>query len=54
VWGAVRFSWWMTNLLHTYDGEDAFSPRLRQAEMSYLRRSAAAQTAFAENYVGLR
>jgi p-hydroxybenzoate 3-monooxygenase len=52
VWGAVRFSWWMTNLLHTYDGEDAFSPRLRHAEMSYLRRSAAAQTAFAENYVG--
>jgi p-hydroxybenzoate 3-monooxygenase len=54
VWSAVRFSWWMTNLLHNYDGEDAFSRRLRHAEIAYLRRSAAAQTAFAENYVGLR
>ena len=54
VWSAVRFSWWMTNLFHAYDGEDAFSRRLRHAEFAYLRRSAAAQTAFAENYVGLR
>jgi p-hydroxybenzoate 3-monooxygenase len=54
VWSAVRFSWWMTNLLHAYDGEDAFSRRLRKAELSFLRRSAAAQTAFAENYVGMR
>jgi p-hydroxybenzoate 3-monooxygenase len=54
VWGAVRFSWWMTNLLHKYDGEDAFSLRLRHAEIAHLRRSAAAQTAFAESYVGLR
>lgn len=54
VWSAVRFSWWMTNLFHEYDGEDAFSRRLRKAELAFLRRSAAAQTAFAENYVGMR
>ncbi len=53
IWKAVRFSWWMTNLLHRYDSDDAFTRRLKRAELSYLRTSSAAQTAFAENYVGL-
>ena len=53
VWKAVRFSWWMTALLHRQKDEDAFSVRLRQTELSYLRSSIAAQTVFAENYVGL-
>jgi p-hydroxybenzoate 3-monooxygenase len=53
VWKAVRFSWWMTNLLHRYDADDAFARRLRQAELSYLQSSLAAQTVFADNYVGL-
>jgi p-hydroxybenzoate 3-monooxygenase len=52
VWSAVRFSWWMTALLHRGNGEDAFSLQLRRAEFSYLRSSIAAQTVFAENYVG--
>jgi p-hydroxybenzoate 3-monooxygenase len=43
----------MTTLLHEHAGEDAFSARLRRAELSYLRTSPAAQTVFAENYVGL-
>jgi p-hydroxybenzoate 3-monooxygenase len=54
VWNAVRFSWWMTNLLHRYDSDDAFTRRLKRAELSHLRTSSAAQAAFAENYVGSR
>jgi p-hydroxybenzoate 3-monooxygenase len=53
IWGAERFSWWMTSTLHTFPDVDAFGHRLQEAELSYLVRSAAAQTALAENYVGL-
>ncbi len=53
VWQAVRFSWWMTTLLHRFPNEDAFGSRTRRAELEYLFDSLAAQRAFAENYVGL-
>jgi p-hydroxybenzoate 3-monooxygenase len=53
VWKVQRFSWWMTQLLHRYDGEDAFGHRVRMAELDYLAGSTAAQTTLAENYVGL-
>ncbi len=54
VWAAVRFSWWFTTLMHRFPGEDAaFEQHMQEAELDYLERSAAAQTAFAENYVGL-
>jgi p-hydroxybenzoate 3-monooxygenase len=53
VWQAVRFSWWMTTLLHQFPNEDAFGSRTRKAELDYLFDSPAAQRAFAENYVGL-
>jgi p-hydroxybenzoate 3-monooxygenase len=53
VWQAVRFSWWMTTLLHRFPDEDAFGSRTRRAELEYLFDSPAAQRAFAENYVGL-
>jgi p-hydroxybenzoate 3-monooxygenase len=53
VWKVQRFSWWMTQLLHRYDGGDAFEERVRLAELDYLAGSAAAQTTLAENYVGL-
>jgi p-hydroxybenzoate 3-monooxygenase len=43
----------MTTLLHRQIDEDSFSIRLRQTELSYLRSSVAAQTVFAENYVGV-
>ncbi len=52
VWKAERFSWWMTNLLHRFDGP-GFDQRIQQAEMSYLFSSRSALTALAENYVGL-
>ena len=53
VWQSVRFSWWMTSLLHHFPGEDAFSGRIRERELEYVFSSAAAQSVLAENYVGL-
>ncbi|MDJ0757306.1 MAG: 4-hydroxybenzoate 3-monooxygenase [Ardenticatenaceae bacterium] len=52
VWKAIRFSWWFTGLMHKYD-DDPISHRLQVAELGYIAGSAAAQTAMAENYVGL-
>ncbi|MDY6947110.1 MAG: 4-hydroxybenzoate 3-monooxygenase [Pseudomonadota bacterium] len=53
VWQAVRFSWWMTSLLHRFPGEDPFTSRIRISELEYLFASEAAQRKLAENYVGL-
>jgi p-hydroxybenzoate 3-monooxygenase len=53
VWMSVRFSWWMTTLLHRFPDEDPLAARLRRAEFDYLLGSAHAQAALAENYVGL-
>lgn len=53
VWKAERFSWWMTNLLHRLHEEMSFEARMQRAELEYLAASRAAQTALAENYVGL-
>jgi p-hydroxybenzoate 3-monooxygenase len=53
VWKAVRFSWWMTTLLHRFPGEGEFAFRLQEAELDYLATSEAAQRSLAENYVGL-
>jgi p-hydroxybenzoate 3-monooxygenase len=53
VWKAVRFSWWMTNLLHRFPDNGEFGRRVQQAELDYLCGSRAAATALAENYVGL-
>jgi len=53
VWKAQRFSWWMTTLTHRFPEASGFERRAQAAELSYLVGSAAAQTALAENYVGL-
>ncbi len=53
VWKAVRFSWWMTTLLHRFPDNGEFGRRIQQAELDYLCGSSAAATALAENYVGL-
>ena len=53
IWKAERFSWWMTNLLHTFDDDGDFNARIRKAELEYLVTSPAAMAALAENYVGL-
>ena len=52
VWKAVRFSWWLTTLMHRF-GRDDFDRRIQEAELDYLAGSEAAQRSFAENYVGL-
>ncbi len=53
VWKAQRFSWWMTSLLHNFDAAEGFQNRIHRAELEYTLSSRAAQTALAENYVGL-
>jgi p-hydroxybenzoate 3-monooxygenase len=53
VWKAERFSWWMTSNLHRFPEHSAFEHRTQRAELDYLVSSTAAQTALAENYVGL-
>lgn len=53
VWKAVRFSWWMTTLLHRFPDTDDFGQRIQEAELDYLVRSRAASAVLAENYVGL-
>ncbi|HTE81649.1 MAG TPA: 4-hydroxybenzoate 3-monooxygenase [Reyranella sp.] len=53
VWKAERFSWWMTMLLHRLHPDTSFEAQMQRAELDYLASSRAAQTALAENYVGL-
>jgi p-hydroxybenzoate 3-monooxygenase len=53
VWKAVRFSWWMTTMLHRFPDTGEFGQRIQEAELDYLVHSKAAATALAENYVGL-
>jgi p-hydroxybenzoate 3-monooxygenase len=53
VWKAQRFSWWMTSILHRFEGDNAFDRRRQLAELDYVTGSRAAATALAENYVGL-
>ncbi|MBV9375193.1 MAG: 4-hydroxybenzoate 3-monooxygenase [Alphaproteobacteria bacterium] len=53
VWQAERFSWWMTRLLHCFPQDTGFDRKVQRAELEYLARSVPAQTALAENYVGL-
>jgi p-hydroxybenzoate 3-monooxygenase len=53
VWKAERFAWWLTALMHRFPENGPIERRLQRAEFDYLRDSRAAQTAFAENYVGL-
>ncbi|MEM6354064.1 MAG: 4-hydroxybenzoate 3-monooxygenase [Pseudomonadota bacterium] len=53
VWKVERFSWQMTTLLHRFPEAGGFNERIRLAELDYLFSSRAAQTAMAENYVGL-
>lgn len=53
VWGAVRFSWWLTTLLHRFPDQTPFDQRAQEQELSYLASSPAAQSALCEQYVGL-
>lgn len=53
IWKAERFSWWMTSLLHKFDGQTLFDRRIQAAEFNTLASSHALQTALAEAYLGI-
>jgi len=53
IWKTERFSWWMTTLLHYLPENGDLGVKLQQAELEYVFQSDAAQTVWAENYVGL-
>lgn len=57
VWRAEHFSWWMTSMLHRFDGDDptndAFQRQLELSQLRYTVSSHAAAASLAENYVGL-
>ncbi len=53
VWGAVRFSWWLTNLLHRFPDQEAFDLRAQEQELTYLSSSEAYMKAVCEQYAGL-
>ena len=53
VWKAVRFSWWMTQILHKFPDTGTIGARFQIAELDYVVHSKAAMTSLSENYVGL-
>jgi p-hydroxybenzoate 3-monooxygenase len=53
VWASVRFSWWMTTLLHRFPDQTDIDQRLQEAELAYLQSSEHAQAAMCEQYAGL-
>ncbi|HSK25123.1 MAG TPA: 4-hydroxybenzoate 3-monooxygenase [Egicoccus sp.] len=53
VWKAVRFSWWMTTVMHRFPDTDAFDFQIQQAELELLEDLEVARANLAHNYVGL-
>ena len=53
VWKAVRYSTYMTGLLHRFPAQSGFDRQLQLTELDYIAGSQAASTVIAENYVGL-
>ena len=53
VWGSVRFSWWLTNLLHRFPDMTEFQQRAQECELAYLASSQHASASVAEQYAGL-
>jgi p-hydroxybenzoate 3-monooxygenase len=53
VWNAVRFSWWMTMMLHRFPENSDFDQRIQEAELHYVMASPTGRASLAENYVGL-
>lgn len=53
IWRAQHFSWWMTSMLHRFEGASEFDLRRQLAELDMVTSSKAAATTIAENYAGL-
>lgn len=53
VWKVVRYSWFMTSLLHRFPAHSPFERAIQLGELDYLLASRAGRLTIAENYVGL-
>ncbi len=60
VWHGERFSWWMTNMLHNFDGVDDINgvesqvqKRFMESELNYYLDYEAGRRVIAQQYVGL-
>ena len=53
VWRVQHFSWWMTSMLHRFEGDDDFQMKIQLSQLHYTTTSEAQATALAENYVGM-
>ncbi|NNE89463.1 MAG: 4-hydroxybenzoate 3-monooxygenase [Silicimonas sp.] len=53
VWGAIRFSWWFTTLMHRFPKQSDLEQKLQESDLAYLETSVSAQTSMAEQYVGM-
>ncbi len=53
VWRAQHFSWWMTSMLHRFEGASPFDERRQRAELDLVTGTVAGATLLAQNYVGL-
>ena len=52
VWHGVRFSWWMTDMLHHFD-RTSIEDKIRDSELSFFLGSPERRGILAEQYVGL-
>jgi p-hydroxybenzoate 3-monooxygenase len=53
VWGAMRFSWSLTTMLHRFPEHSSYERRMQDAELALIARSETAQKLMSENYTGL-
>lgn len=53
VWGAVRFSWYLTSLLHRFPNQTPFNLRAQEVELDYIANSPHAQASICEQFVGM-
>lgn len=49
IWKSERFGWSLTKLMHSFPDQNALERQMQVAEMDYLSRSPAMQTAIAKN-----
>jgi p-hydroxybenzoate 3-monooxygenase len=53
IWKVVRYSWFMTSLLHRFPHHTEFERNIQLGELEYFLSSRAGRLTIAENYVGL-
>ena len=53
IWAAMRFSWWMTSILHRFPEQSEFDQKIQESELLQLQTLDSARATMARNYVGL-